>query len=191
MIRSFEHVKQVFDNTWNDASAIDQTECDQRFARGQAAMYVTGSWTLQNVNALKAHPELGIFPFPNQEGDARLIFEPNITFMKSSKTEHPEAVDRVFEAIFHNPDLASRISEFTKTSTLLMVPVPEEPLLIQADLDRYRKEGRVIDATAGNSQLIWPFQAEVANRLQDWVQGRASLKEVVAWADRNRSLSAP
>lgn len=191
LARCFARVKFIFDHTWKDAVTIDSTECDQRFAQGQAAMYVTGSWTLHNVNPADPHPELGIFPFPNTAANARLIFEPNITFMKSSRAQHPEAIDRVLDVIFKNPDLASRISEFTKTSSLLTVAVPEEALLIQADLDRYRTQGRVVDATVGNSQLIWAFQAEVASRLQDWVQGRARLADVVAWADANRSLSAP
>ena len=191
LAQCFSQVNLIFDNTWSDATAIDSTECDQRFSQGKAAMYVTGSWTLHNVTAVDKHPDLGIFPFPNTTGDARLIFEPNITFMKSSKTENPEAVDRVLKVIFENTDLASRISEFTKTSSLLTVNVPEEPLLIQDDLDRYRKQGRVVDATRGNSQLIWTFQAQVANRLQDWIQGKLRLADVTDWADRNRGLSAP
>jgi len=189
MARGFDRLKLVFDHTWKDALSIDQTEADQRFARGEAAMYVTGSWTLQNIDG--HHPDIGIFPFPNATGDARLIFEPNITFMKSARTNDPGAVDRVLAVIFGNADLASRISEFTKTSTLLTTPVPEEPLVIQVDVDRYRKTGRIVDATLGNNQLIWSFQAEFAGRLQDWLQGRASLAEVTAWADKNRALSAP
>jgi ABC-type glycerol-3-phosphate transport system substrate-binding protein len=191
LARCFSQVKLIFDNTWSDAVSIDSTECDQRFSQGKAAMYVTGSWTLHNVNAMDRHLDLGIFPFPNAAGDARLIFEPNITFMKSSKATNPEAVDRVLRVIFENTDLASRISEFTKTSSLLTVKVPEEPLLIQEDLDLYRKESRIVDATLGNSQLIWSFQAQVANRLQDWIQGKIRLADVTGWADRNRSLSAP
>lgn len=191
LARCFALVKLVFDHTWADARSIDSTECDQRFARGEAAMYVTGTWTLHNVNSLESHPDLGLFPFPNSTGDARLIVEPNITFMKSSRTAHPEAVDRVLQVIFTNPDLASRICEFTRTSTLLTIPVPGEPLAIQPEVDLFRRQGRTVDATLGNSQLIWSFQAEVANRTQDWVQGRSTLGAVQAWADRNRSLSAP
>ena len=122
---------------------------------------------------------------------ARLIFEPNITFMKSSRSDHPEAVDRVLAAIAGNSDLAGRLTEFTKTSSLLTVPVTAEPLVIQADIDRYRDQGRLVDATAGNSQLIWTFQSQVASRLGDWLQGKARLADVAGWADQNRSLSAP
>lgn len=121
----------------------------------------------------------------------RLIFEPNITFMKSSQTESGDAVDRVLKVIFLNADLASRITEFTSTSSLLTVPVPGVPLLIQSDVDRFRAEGRLVDATVGNNQLVWSFQAELANHLQEWIQGRATRAEAVEWADNNRRLSAP
>ena len=187
----FDQIRYLYRHTWTDAAVIDQAEADQRFARGEAALYPTGSWTLQNIDTGAVHPEFGIFPYPNSSGTARLIFEPNITFMKSSRSDHPEAVDRVLAAIAGNSDLAGRLTEFTKTSSLLTVPVTAEPLVIQADIDRYRDQGRLVDATAGNSQLIWTFQSQVASRLGDWLQGKARLADVAGWADQNRSLSAP
>lgn len=187
----FDQMRYLYRHTWPDASVIDQAEADQRFSKGRAAMYPTGSWTLQNIDTAALHPEFGIFPYPNSMGTARLIFEPNITFMKSSRSDHPDAVDRVLLSIAGSSDLASRLTEFTKTSSLLTVPVAAEPLLIQADIDRYREKGQLVDATAGNSQLIWTFQSQVASRLGDWLQGKTRLDEVSRWADANRSLSAP
>jgi len=189
--RCFAHVRSILDNTWSDALTIDLTECDERFARGEAAMYVTGSWTLQNIDVEKPHVRVGIFPFPNQTGDARLIFEPNMTFMKSSRTSHADAVDQVLHAIFESRELASEIFDFTKTSSLLKNIGPEVPLLIQPDIDLYLKAGRVVDATIGNNQLIWSFQEKVASRMYDWLQGKSSLEAVLSFADQNRSLSAP
>jgi ABC-type glycerol-3-phosphate transport system substrate-binding protein len=191
MQRCFAAVREILDETWTDAMSIDQTECDDRFARGEAAMYVTGSWTLQNIDGEKSHIRVGIFPFPNDNGDARLIFEPNMTFMKSSRTSHADAVDQVLHAIFESKDLASEIFDFTKTSSLLKNIGPEVPLLIQSDIDSYLKAGRVVDATTGNGQLIWSFQEKVASRMVDWLQGRAGLDAVLSFADQNRSLSAP
>ena len=187
----FAAVREILDETWTDAMSIDQTECDDRFARGEAAMYVTGSWTLQNIDGEKPHIRVGIFPFPGENGDARLIFEPNMTFMKSSRTSHAEAVDQVLHVIFESKDLASEIFDFTKTSSLLKNIGPEVPLLIQSDIDSYLKAGRVVDATTGNGQLIWSFQEKVASRMVDWLQGRTSLDAVLSFADQNRSLSAP
>jgi ABC-type glycerol-3-phosphate transport system substrate-binding protein len=187
----FAYAKDIVADSWADALAIGQSECDERFAKGEAAMYVTGSWTLQTINAVNPRMRVGIFPFPNQTGDAKLIFEPNMTFMKSSKSDHPDAVDNVLYAIFESKDLASEIFDYTKTSSMLKNISPEVPLLIQPDIDRYLKAGLVTDVTVGNTQLIWSFQEEVANRLQDWLRDKASLQSVLEYADQNRALSAP
>ena len=159
----FAAVREILDETWSDALSIDQTECDERFARGEAAMYVTGSWTLQNIDDGKApHPCRDLSRIPTKAAMPGLIFEPNMTFMKSSRTSHADAVDQVLHAIFESKDLASEIFDFTKTSSLLKNIGPEVPLLIQSDIDSYLKAGRVVDATVGNGQLIWSFQEKVA-----------------------------
>jgi ABC-type glycerol-3-phosphate transport system substrate-binding protein len=186
----FLALRDIRDATWPDAFAIGASECDERFATGKAAMYVSGSWNLQMVNALNPGMNVGLFPYPNSTGDARLIMEPNMTFMKSSKTSRPDEVDAVLAAVFGSRDLASRIFDFTRTSSLLKEG-SDVPLPIQIDVDRYRREGRVVDATGGNTQLIWSFQESLAVRLDDWLQGKASLASVLAYADSNRKLSAP
>lgn len=189
--RVFDYVKEILDDSWPDAVAIGQAECDERFAKGQAAMYVTGTWTLQTINAVNPKMNVGVFPFPNQGGDARLIFEPNMTFMTSSKTTHPDAVENVLHSIFESRDLASEIFDYTKTSSMLKSINPDVPLLIQPDIDRYHKIDKVTDVTRGNTQLIWSFQEQVAKKVQDWLRGKASLQSVLDYADQNRALSAP
>ena len=189
--RVFTTVRQIREQSWPDALLIGQSECDERFAKGQAAMYVTGSWTLQTISAVNPRMHVGIFPFPNQAGDAKLLFEPNMTFMKSSRSEHADAVDKVLQAVFESRDLASQIFDYTKTSSMLKNIGPDVPLLIQPDIDRYLHAGQVTDVTVGNTQLIWSFQEEVASRLQDWLRDKASLQSVLDYADQNRALSAP
>lgn len=75
----------ILNHTWEDAFQIDQFECDSRFVRGEAAMYLTGSWSMQFSSQYGKDIDFGIFPFPNQTGDAKLIKETNMTFMKSAK----------------------------------------------------------------------------------------------------------
>ena len=100
----------------------------------------------------------GIFPYPNESGDARLIFEPNMTFMKSSRTTHADAVDQVLHAIFESKDLASEIFDFTKTSSLLKNIGPEVPLLIQSDIDGLpeSRPGRRRDDGQQPADLVLP-----------------------------------
>jgi ABC-type glycerol-3-phosphate transport system substrate-binding protein len=189
--RCFGYLRGMLEDSWKDAFSIGVAECDERFAKGQAAMYVSGSWSLQTIAAVNPGMRLGLFPYPNSTGDAKLIYEPNMTFMKSSRTEHPEEVDSALEAIFASVDLATEILDFTKSTSLLKATGSEPPLLVQADIDRRRAMGGIVDATIGNTQLIWSFQDALADRLQEWLQGRASLDSVMSYADRARSLSGP
>lgn len=43
----FKNNQFILNHTWEDAFQIDQFECDSRFVRGEAAMYLTGSWSMQ------------------------------------------------------------------------------------------------------------------------------------------------
>jgi ABC-type glycerol-3-phosphate transport system substrate-binding protein len=187
----FLAIRSLRENSWPDALGIDQNECDERFANGKAAMYVSGSWSLQTFAAVNSRMSVGIFPYPDYRGDAKLIFEPNMTFMKSSKTSHAAEVDAILAAIFASKDLAAEILDFTRSSSMLKDIVPDERLPIQGDIDRCRAEGRVVDATGGNTQLIWSFQDAVALKLEDWLQGRISLAAVLDYADQCRALSGP
>ena len=79
-----ENNRNILERSWEDALSIDQYESDNRFAGGQAAMYLTGSWSLQFANQYNRGDEFGIFPYPNEHGDARLLRETNVTFMELS-----------------------------------------------------------------------------------------------------------
>jgi ABC-type glycerol-3-phosphate transport system substrate-binding protein len=184
-------LQDILRESWPDALAIDSSECDERFANGEAAMYVTGSWTLQTVNVVNPGMKLGVFPFPNSGGDAKLLFEPNMTFMLSSRTDHPDEAAKVLEMIFGSRDLASEIFDFTRSSSLLNDSGTIIPLPIQSDVDRFRREERVADVTLGNTQLIWSFQQDMAVRLGEWLQGKASLSSALEHADGDRALSGP
>lgn len=185
----FEYNRGILDSTWSDTFAISQSDCDMRFAQGEAAMYVTGSWSLQLINEINPDMNVGIFPFPNQSGDSELIFEPNITFMKSARTDFGDAVDKVFETIFSGKDLAVEIYNFTKTASMLKDVNPTFPNLIQSDIDYYVKSGMVTDVTIGNTQLIWAFQEDYSRQLYSWLQGKASLDDVLVYADKNKNNS--
>lgn len=179
----------IRDASWPDCTTLDAADCDERFANGMAAMYVTGTWTLQTINAVNPGMRVGIFPFPSSSGSAKLIFEPNMTFMKSAKTSHPDLVDQVLAAVFGSRELASEILGFTRTSPLLKDAGPAIELPVQGDIDRYTRGRRVVDVTVGNTQLIWSFQEEVASDLAEWLQGKRSFASVLESADRNRNLS--
>jgi ABC-type glycerol-3-phosphate transport system substrate-binding protein len=181
---AYQYNKLIFDNTFPDTFSTEQTDCDARMVKGEAAMKVSGSWSIQNFLDIDENFDFGIFPFPNQTGDSKLIFEPNITFMTSTKTKHQDAVNCVMDVISSDKDLAVEIYDYTKTASMLkdVTPTFENPS--QGDINKYAGEGNITDVTLGNNQLTWGgFQEENAKDIAAWLQGDETFDEALNASD--------
>jgi len=189
----YQYDKFIYDNTWkSETFSLEQTKADARLVEGKAAMKVSGSWSIQNFLDVDPNFDFGVFPFPNQTGNAKLIFEPNITFMKSATTRYSDAVDKVFEVITGDEAAAQKIYDLTKTAPLLKGVTPTFPNPSQKDIDAYAAKGQLVDANTGNLQLVWGgFQDENAKDIAAWLQGSETLDQALAAADSRRAVSKP
>ena len=184
MQTAYEYNKLIYDNTFKDTFSMEQTDCDAKMVTGEAAMKVSGSWSIQNFLDIDENFDFGIFPFPNQTGDSKLIFEPNITIMTSAKTEHQEAVDAFLDVMTSDKDLAVEILDYTKTSSMLKDVSPTFNNPIQKDIDQYAADNNIVDVTLGNNQLVWGgFQEENAKDIAAWLQGEESFEDCLKAAD--------
>lgn len=191
--KCYEYNKLLFDNTWSkETFSLPQADCDARMVQGQAAMKVSGSWSIQNFMNVDPNFDFGVFPFPNQTGDAKLIFEPNMTWMKSARTKHSAQVDQVFDVLTSDKKAAIAFLNLTKTSSMLKGVSPTFPNPSQKDIDKYAAAGKLIDANSGNNQLQWGgFQDENAKDIASWLQGTMTLKQALEAADSRRAISKP
>jgi ABC-type glycerol-3-phosphate transport system substrate-binding protein len=191
--KCYEYNKLIYDNTWKDETfALAQTDCDARMVQGKAAMKVSGSWSIQNFMNVDKDFDFGIFPFPNQTGDAKLIFEPNMTWMKSADTKNSDAVDKVFDVLTGDKDLAVEIYNFTKTASMLKNVSPTFQNASQPDIDKYAADGKIVDANSGNNQLKWGgFQEENAKDIAAWLQGTETLEQALKASDDRKDNSKP
>lgn len=57
---------------------------------------------------------------------------------------------------------------------------------ISDEVQDYVKSDKIIEAAVGNSQIVWSFQINLAEKCQEWLKGRLSLEDVLEFADRNR-----
>ena len=184
MQTAYNYNKLIYDNTFKDTFSTEQTDCDAKMVLGEAAMKVSGSWSIQNFLDIDENFDFGIFPFPNQTGDSKLIFEPNITIMTSAKTEHQEAVDAFLDVMTSDKDLAVEILDYTKTSSMLKDVSPTFNNPIQKDIDQYAADNNIVDVTLGNNQLVWGgFQEENAKDIAAWLQGEESFEDCLKAAD--------
>ena len=187
----YEYNKLIYDNTWSDQTfSMEQTACDAKMVQGEAAMKVSGSWSIQNFLDIDENFDFGVFPFPNQTGDSKLLFEPNITFMASADHDHLDTIDKVFEVITGDKDLALEIYNYTKTAPMIKDVTPTFPNPSQSDIDKYAENDRIQDVNLGNNQLQWGgFQEENAKDIAEYLQGNISLEEALAAADARRENS--
>lgn len=188
---AYSYNELIFKNTYEDTFSTEQTDCDARMVLGEAAMKVSGSWSIQNFLDIDENFDFGIFPFPNQTGDSKLIFEPNICIMTSAATEHQDAVNKVLEVLTQNKELAVEIYDYTKTASMLKDVSPTFTNPSQADIDKYASEGMVVDVTLGNNQLVWGgFQEENAKDIAAWLQGDAAFEDALAASDARVDASS-
>lgn len=185
-----EQLQNIYRNTWADSVNLTQSDTDLRFSEEEAVMYMTGTWSVQRLQAIAPYRKIGIFPYPNRSGDAKLISEPNLTFMKSAGSANSELIDNILEMLLSNTELAQTVCLFTQTDSGLKNVQADSMPMIREDIDRYREEGRIVNASIGNDQLVWAFQYDCADKMNDFLQGKTSLKEVFAYCDELRSESA-
>ena len=153
-------------------------------------MYLTGSWSMQFASQYGEDQEFGIFPYPSQNGEAYLIRETNMTFMKSADSEYGELIDEIFYDLLTEQDLAQEILAFTQSSSVIKDITPVYENKLQSDIDWYIENGKVTDVSVGNSQLTWEFQDKVAVQQLLWLRGETSLDSVLRYADDNRTFSS-
>lgn len=184
MQNALNYNKLIYDNTFEDTFSTEQTDCDAKMVLGDAAMKVSGSWSIQNFLDIDENFDFGIFPFPNQTGDSKLIFESNITIMTSANTEHQDAVNDFLDLMSSDKDLAVEILDYTKTASMLKDVTPTFNNPSQEDIDKYASEDMIVDVTLGNNQLVWGgFQEENAKDIAAWLQGQESLEDCLKACD--------
>lgn len=184
MQTAYQYNKLIYDNTYPETFSTEQTDCDAKMVLGEAAMKVSGSWSIQNFLDIDESFNFGIFPFPNQTGDSKLIFEPNITIMTSAESEHQDAINCVLDVLTSDKELAVEIYDYTKTAPMLKDVTPTFPNPSQADIDEYAANNMIVDVTLGNNQLVWGgFQEENAKDIAAWLQGDLSFEDCLAASD--------
>lgn len=182
----FENNKYMLDHSWTDASQIEKYACDTRFATGKAAMYMTSTWVLSSIKQNSDNVNFGIFPYPNVQGNAALIRESNMTFMKSSSTKNSSLVDQILTSIMKSKELSSEISEATQTLSVVQGSCDVYPKALQEDINSYVDDRRIIDSIQGYNQLSWNYLSQVTAKEIEWMKGYTSLNKVLYYAELKR-----
>lgn len=177
----------IAENTWEDTFSVEQTTCDARFVKGEAAMQMDLSGVALNYSILDPEFDYGIFPFPNTNGDGCLNMEPNDTFFKSASTEHSDAVDD-FMRLVSSAEVASHWCQYSGESSLIKGAVSFD-MPAQSDIDSYSAQGLSRDQNAITNQLPYnAFWAEVSNDYIEYRNGQITLDTLYERANERRGV---
>jgi len=173
--RVFLHAKDIYDYSFENPFSIEQAEAAKRFAEGKAAMYITGTWTVQIIEEVNPDLNYGIFPAPGNDPGAKLIFEPDHTWAASANTEHKEEVLKILEIVATDKDLAQLEVDLYKTNSLIIGVTPSKEYPLTKDIESYIDKDQLVDVTIGNVQIKWAYQEEYSRYISDWILGDKTL----------------
>lgn len=183
--RVFQRVKDIQEYSWDDVMSVDFDTATVRFAEGDAAMFVTGTWANRNLREFDI--DYGIFPFPGEDPGARLIFEPNHTWSIANGTDYPEEAMAALEYVANDKELAQIHANEAGQYSLLTGVVASDPAPADSDIDRYKREDRIVDVSIGNNQIKWAYQEQYSRYIEEWLTGQKSLEEALVAATDYRT----
>ena len=151
-------------------------------------MQVDGSWCINNYLVLDDSFEFGLFPVPNENGDAKLVFEPDITFFQSADTHSPDLIDDIF-ALMTESDVIGRICDSVSEGSLVEGANVTFTNPSQSDIDMYTEKGQIFDINLIGCQTpAAGFWDECSSDLSEWLHGNMSLEDALKNADSRRNL---
>ncbi len=180
-----EWLKEIHEYSWKDSFAVEFAEAATRFAKGEAAMFISGTW---NTRILTRNPKFdyGIFPYPGIEPGAKLLYEPEHTFAISARTKYPAETVQILQIIASDSDLAQLCLEKLATDSLLkQIKSPENPAT--RDILTYVAKNQLVDLSLINFQLKPAYQAEYAKNIAEWLLGKMTLNQALKKTDNFRT----
>ena len=102
----FEFMDMMKENSGQNYMDADSTSGFNAFASGEAAMIMTGEFSLLNAPSINPDLQVGLFgvPLTENEEDAKLDVDVAICVVVNKNTEHPDAVLEVLDYMSDNTD---------------------------------------------------------------------------------------
>ena len=182
-----EMLQFIVENSFEDCFSVEQTTCDARFVKGEAAMQFDMATVSANFLALDPEIDFGVFPFPSSQGNGCLNMECDITFFKSATTEHEAAVDALL-TVMTDPDMASMWSNAEGEASVVKGAVSFETPA-QSDIDHYSEVGLTRDQNKITGQIPFnEYWAELAADITEYMNGSIDMDTLVERADARREV---
>jgi hypothetical protein len=107
--------------------------------------------------------------------------------MMSASSAHRDLIERMINALLSDQELAESALQFTQSDSLLNGVSSDTLSIIRDSIDSYKVGGQMLDASVGNSQLVWQFQYGCAEAALEWLKGDGTLEAALHYADQHRA----
>ncbi|WP_223733348.1 ABC transporter substrate-binding protein [Streptomyces purpurogeneiscleroticus] len=133
---------EIYRYTQKGALSRDYDTANQAFAKGEAAMYVQGSYALPPVKTFKPKFGIGFFPLPagNDPAAARLVSGVDVALTMGRHPRHPKE-SMAFINYLMRPEVVSAYSKEQSAIPPLKGTAPSDPAL--KPLTPYIADGRI------------------------------------------------
>ncbi|GIP28886.1 ABC transporter substrate-binding protein [Paenibacillus sp. J23TS9] len=135
---------KLLDYGHGDNFGKNYADGNRAFAKGEAAMYIQGSWAIPEIRKANPKADIGFFPFPagNDPEQNKLISGVDTLLTISEDTKHKKEAEEFLSFLLEPENIGQYIKEQTAFAAVKGVN-QEDPAV--AELLPYLKEGRVLD----------------------------------------------
>ncbi|MEC0242139.1 extracellular solute-binding protein [Paenibacillus dokdonensis] len=135
---------KLLDYGHGDNFGKNYADGNRAFAKGEAAMYIQGSWAIPEIRKANPKADIGFFPFPagNDPEQNKLISGVDTLLTISEDTKHKEEAEEFLSFLLEPENIGQYIKEQTAFAAVKGVN-QEDPAV--AGLLPYLKEGKVLD----------------------------------------------
>jgi raffinose/stachyose/melibiose transport system substrate-binding protein len=137
-----QRLHQLSELGQEDRFSRDYNSGNQAFAKGEAAMYLQGSWAIPSIRSVKPEFELGVFPVPmDAEARTSLVSGVDVAVTMAREPRHEREALRFVEYLMR-PEVVAAYAEEQSAVPTLAGTEPTDPAL--DELTPYFTAGRLV-----------------------------------------------
>lgn len=158
---------QLLDYGHGDNFGKNYADGNRAFAKGEAAMYIQGSWAIPEIRKTNPNVNIGFFPFPtgNDPEQVRLVSGVDTLLTISEDSDHKKEAEEFIAFLLEPENIGQYIKEQTAFAAVKGVE-QDDPAV--AELQPYLKAGKVVDF----ADHYIPAAVQLNSIVQSFLQNR-------------------
>lgn len=158
---------KLLDYGHGDNFGKNYADGNRAFAKGEAAMYIQGSWAIPEIRKTNPKLNMGFFPFPtgNDPEQIKLVSGVDTLLTISEDSDHKKEAEEFIAFLLEPENIGQYIKEQTAFSAVKGVEQEDSAVI---ELQPYIKSGKVVDF----ADHYIPSAVQLNSIVQSFLQNR-------------------